>query len=56
VCVYGAELISVERERGDVKEEPREDGEEEEEEEDPMAAMMGFGGFGTTKVSTRYNV
>jgi hypothetical protein len=23
----------------------------EEEEEDPMAAMMGFGGFGTTKVS-----
>jgi U4/U6.U5 tri-snRNP-associated protein 3 len=24
---------------------------EEEEEVDPMAAMMGFGGFGTTKVS-----
>jgi len=39
----------VERERADVKEEPKEDGEDEEE-EDPMAAMMGFGGFGTTKV------
>lgn len=29
------------------------EGEGEEEEEDPMAAMMGFGGFGTTKVSCR---
>jgi U4/U6.U5 tri-snRNP-associated protein 3 len=45
----GLKLMIVERERGDVKEEPKDHGEEDEE-EDPMAAMMGFGGFGTTKV------
>jgi hypothetical protein len=46
-------------EEGDMPEEPlpeaKKDGEEDEAEGmDPaMAAMMGFGGFGTTKVSSR---
>ena len=39
----------MERERGEVKEEAKDDGDDDDD-EDPMAAMMGFGGFGTTKV------
>ena len=46
----GGSKREAEEEEVYVKQEEGVEGEEEEE-VDPMAAMMGFGGFGTTKVS-----
>jgi hypothetical protein len=51
----GGSRPETEEEEVYVKQEEGAEGEEEEE-VDPMAAMMGFGGFGTTKVSFRCRV
>jgi U4/U6.U5 tri-snRNP-associated protein 3 len=50
-CDILTEVQRLKEERGEVTPQPEEnENKEDEEEEDPMAAMMGFGGFGSTKV------